>query len=36
VAGGILTLAVGTLWAFVLFPQLWRMQTFANAPNRAE
>jgi MFS family permease len=36
VAGGILTLAVGALWAFVLFPQLWRMQTFANAPNEAE
>jgi MFS family permease len=28
VAGGVLTLAVGVLWARYLFPQLWRMQSF--------
>ncbi len=36
VAGGVLTLAIGALWAFVLFPPLWRMQTFATAPRRDE
>jgi MFS family permease len=36
VAGGALTLAIGALWAFVLFPALWRMQTFRTAPNRGE
>ena len=30
VAGGILTLAVGLLWAGYFFPQLWRMQSFAE------
>jgi MFS family permease len=30
VAGGVLTLAVGLLWARYLFPQLWRMQSFAE------
>jgi MFS family permease len=28
VAGGVVTLAVTVLWAGVLFPQLWRLQTF--------
>jgi len=28
VAGGVLTLAVGVLWARYLFPQLWRMHSF--------
>ncbi len=28
VAGGVLTLAVGLLWARYFFPQLWRMQSF--------
>jgi MFS family permease len=39
IAGGALTLAVSVLWARVLFPKLWRMQTFdqlkdglSNAP----
>jgi MFS family permease len=29
VAGGLLTLAVGLLWAGYFFPQLWRLQSFA-------
>jgi hypothetical protein len=28
VVGGVVTLAVTVLWAGVLFPQLWRLQTF--------
>jgi hypothetical protein len=28
VAGGVVTLAVTVVWAGVLFPQLWRLQTF--------
>jgi MFS family permease len=30
VAGGLLTLAVGLLWAGYLFPQLWRLRSFAQ------
>ncbi len=28
VAGGVVTLIVGALWAGYLFPQLWRMRSF--------
>ena len=28
VSGGVVTLVVAGLWAAVLFPRLWRMQTF--------
>jgi MFS family permease len=34
VAGGVLTLAVGALWARYLFPQLWRMQSFEQLKER--
>jgi hypothetical protein len=30
VAGGLLTLAVGLLWAGYFFPQLWRLRSFAQ------
>jgi hypothetical protein len=30
VAGGLLTLAVGLLWARYLFPQLWQLRSFAQ------
>ncbi len=34
VAGGVLTLVVGVLWARYLFPQLWRMQSFEHLGER--
>jgi hypothetical protein len=34
VAGGVLTLVVGVLWARYLFPQLWRMQSFEQLGER--
>ncbi len=33
VAGGVLTLIVGLVWARYFFPQLWRMQSFAELGN---
>ncbi len=35
VAGGVVTLAVTALWAGVLFPRLWRLQTFEQLKDDA-
>ncbi len=35
VVGGVVTLAVTVLWAGVLFPRLWRLQTFEQLKDRS-
>ena len=35
VVGGVVTLAVTALWAGVLFPRLWRLQTFEQLKDRS-
>jgi hypothetical protein len=35
VVGGVVTLVVTVLWAGVLFPRLWRLQTFEQLKDRS-